>query len=62
MIADLLARLDSTKGLRLNQTVIEEVLEEPSMARQEVTSVTQLFGWMDPIIHYLMCGILPKDD
>ncbi|XP_058751691.1 uncharacterized protein LOC131624793 [Vicia villosa] len=59
--ADIFARLESTKAPGLNKMVIQEVIEKPSIERQEVMPVEQQEGWMTPIIQYLTSGDLPGD-
>lgn len=48
--ADLLSRLASTKGPRLNMTIIEKKLETQSTKVEEVMVIDNEKGWMTPII------------
>lgn len=61
--ADLLAKLASTKKLRNNRTVIQEVLSKPSTEAMVVHMILEEDeGWMTPLIKYLMGSFVPKDE
>lgn len=47
---DLLARLASTKGTKLNKIIIQETLEMRSTEVEEVMTLNEVRGWMVPII------------
>lgn len=60
--ADLLAQLESTKGTRLNKTVIQETLEMRSTKVEEVMTLNEARGWMMPIIRYLSQNEISKEE
>ncbi|XP_057747805.1 uncharacterized protein LOC130966998 [Arachis stenosperma] len=65
--ADALSKLASTKPGENNRSLIQETLQEPSIAkiegRQDVLEVSRLdLGWMNPLIEYLKFDILPEEE
>ncbi|KAL5579951.1 hypothetical protein UlMin_012393 [Ulmus minor] len=60
--ADALARLATGLEDSLLKTIPLEILDEPSIDKQQqVNTISDKPTWMDPIIAYLRDGILPKD-
>ncbi|RDX90400.1 rnhA, partial [Mucuna pruriens] len=60
-IADLLAKLASTRKKGLQRSVIYENLSAPTIDKPEVQHNERRETWMDPIIEYLKNGKLPDD-
>ncbi|XP_016192436.1 uncharacterized protein LOC107633307 [Arachis ipaensis] len=65
--ADALSKLASTKPGGNNRNLIQETLQEPSLVKtevkQDVLKVSGLdFGWMNPLIEYIIFDILPKEE
>ena len=59
---DALAKLASTRDLKLLDTVSVEFLVEPSIRPQpKIIELMQEPSWMDPIIAYLKNGELPEE-
>ena len=60
--ADALAKLASTKDVKLLNAVLVEFLVEPSIKRQpKIIELVQEPSWMDPIITYLKNGELLEE-
>jgi len=64
--ADILSKLASTRTASGNKTVIQEVLNEPSVQRQkaqlhEINSIIGMEDWKGPISRYITNGELPSD-
>ena len=64
--ADILSKLASIRTASGNKTVIQEVLNEPSIQKQkaqlhEINSIIGMEDWRGPISHYIANGELPSD-
>jgi len=64
--ADILSKLASTRTTNGNKTVIQEVLNEPSVQRQnpqphDVNSIIGREDWKAPITRYICSGELPSN-
>ncbi|XP_057719783.1 uncharacterized protein LOC130934213 [Arachis stenosperma] len=61
--ADALSKLASTKPGGNNRSLIQEILQSPSISEEEkvLAISSQDQGWMTPIISYLKSEILPTD-
>ncbi|XP_016192123.1 uncharacterized protein LOC107633004 [Arachis ipaensis] len=64
--ADALSKLASTKPRRNNRSLIQEILQDPSVikmnSKSDVLLVSGLnLGWMIPIVEYLKFDILPEE-
>jgi len=64
--ADILSKLASTQTASGNKTVIQEVLNEPSVQRRnaqlhEINSIIGMEDWRRPISRYITNGELPSD-
>ena len=64
--ADILSKLASTRTATRNKTVIQEVLNEPSVQRQkaklhEINSIIGMEDWRGPITRYITSGEFPSD-
>ncbi|KAL1363422.1 hypothetical protein AAHE18_03G148300 [Arachis hypogaea] len=62
--ADALSKLASTKPGGNNRSLIQEILQKPSISEEEkVLAITgRDQGWMTPIINYLTTEALPTDE
>jgi len=63
---DILSKLASTRAANGNKTVIQEVLNEPSVHKQksqplDVNAVIGMEDWRAPIRRYIRSGELPSD-
>jgi len=64
--ADILSKLASTRTANRNKTVIQEVLNEPSIQRQksqppDINAIIGMEDWRAPITRYLCSGEFPFD-
>jgi len=64
--ADILSKLASTRTANVNKTVIQEVLNEPSVQRQQsqpldINAIIGMEDWRAPITRYIRSGELPSD-
>jgi len=64
--ADILSKLVSTRTTNGNKTVLQEILNEPSIPRQktqldEVNAIIGMEDWRGPITHYIVSRELPSN-
>ena len=64
--ANILSKLASTQTTSGNKTVVQEVLNEPSVHRRnaqlhEINSIIGMEDWRGPISRYIANGELPSD-
>jgi len=64
--ANILSKLASTQTANGNKTVIQEVLNKPSVQRQksqplDVNAIIGMEYWRAPITRYILSGELPSD-